>query len=279
MESTVNKMNDKPKSKGCLNKTTVVILAALISGVCLVIAAVVPIVGQFILKDKTPTPTVYAWEQTPITGEQINFETPIVEIPTEAPTETAMPIPPTATIELIPPTPQPTATAYIPIDSNPPIQLPFSDNFDNGLSPEWRIVAGQPIIVDGYLSSIGDQTVLEIGNTDLQDFSLNFDFKDTYNGVWLGGLKITIGNRVSFVVQGCPIWSVYQDGSWNDATHCKSQISIPGKLRLTVQGNRYQVYINGSLFSEITLGQPVSGPLSISFSNLLLLDNLKVTQP
>lgn len=66
------------------------------------------------------------------------------------------------------------------VDPNPALQLPFSDNFDAGLRPEWRIVGSSPIFVDGKLiGGDGSTATIEIGNSTLKDYSIQFNISTT----------------------------------------------------------------------------------------------------
>lgn len=181
--------------------------------------------------------------------------TPIPEIPTQPP-------------------------VYIPpVDPYPQLSLPFFDNFDNGFSSEWRIVNGQPIVSNGYLGAATDDVILEIGNNSLSNYTVSFDYKDTYNGTWLGGVSLIIAQKVKFETQGCPHWQALVDNKWTQISECERQIEIPGKLRLTVNGNTYNVYINGTPVSGITYGETLSGSFSIYVEQRTLVDNLTITSP
>jgi hypothetical protein len=89
---------------------------------------------------------------------------------------------PTNTIQPSPTmTEPPAATANLP----PKPAVLFEDNFDAGLSPDWEVISGNPIIVNGMLTTAQD-TWLLVGDPEWINYSLEFR-TDSKNGFFWEG--------------------------------------------------------------------------------------------
>lgn len=230
-----------------------------------------------IITPATAQPSGYSEYATSIPQPTQPVRNPTTQI-INTPTETS-----SLTYESSPthtPRPQPTTVNTQPPRRLDPVALPFQDNFDSGIDTQWRILSGQPIVTNGYLGAATDQQLtLEVGNDTLQNYTVRFDYKDARNGVWLGGIAMTVAERIRFETQGYPRWQTFQDNQWIDLTEFTAQIGLPGNLRFVVNGNNYRVYVNGTLFSEVTYGVPLSGPFSITVQRDTFIDNFSMTNP
>jgi hypothetical protein len=70
------------------------------------------------------------------------------------------------------PTPEPTLTSTPDVG----IPVPFTDDFDSGLRPEWKVIRGEPIGSQGQLgSTAGEGLTLELGTDKLTDYTIEFN--------------------------------------------------------------------------------------------------------
>ena len=168
-------------------------------------------------------------------------------------------------------TPAPTPTSAV--------ALPFKDDFDQGLRPEWRIMRGEPVVVDGQLRSAGGgDLTIDIGDDSWGDYTVEFDFaKFAYNWAY-----IDIARTVRFQAHHNTTvsWRALKGKDWV-AIAPAPEVGSGGHLRLTVKGNQYSVFLNGdpNAHSTITYGTPVKGPLTITIRGAEVIDNLTITSP
>lgn len=197
---------------------------------------------------------------------------PTVE-PTMESIETAAPIEP-AEPET---TPTPSATRA---DTNPPLALPFADNFDQGPSPEWRIINGRPLVSNGRLTSAVDELSLEIGNTMLADYTLTVSVSGddscstgSWNYLDLGfspTLRMTYTNGGLY---GRLTWWTLNDDEWSEIDE-QDRLDC-GRFEVAVFGNSYQVRLNGTVVSELVF-EPASGPLVLGIDEGVYIDDLEI---
>ena len=195
------------------------------------------------------------------------------QVPTTSAGE-ANPVPTVAQIEVSEEPPQPLQ------DLNPEISLPFSDNFDNGLNSEWRVLNGQPVITEGKLQSAGDDLVIEIGNNSLNNYVTEFDCCGK-----AGRVTVTFGNLLRFWFNDCGVacgyggWEGFADGKWEQLSRFDIN-DTPGRFRIVLAGNTCQLYAKGGLVSEISYGTTLSGPLNISIKKSIgwssAIDNFEI---
>lgn len=168
------------------------------------------------------------------------------------------------------------------VDLNPELTLPFYDDFDNGLSPIWRVISGMPLVTDGRLTSATDELRLEIGNTALQNYTLEMDIwgeKSDYCG--FGYWKyLTIGFspklrfQFSYVdYDGRLVWYTYTANEWKEIQSYNNLEC--GRLKIEVSGNSYRVSIQSELVSEM-VAAPAQGPLYIGIDDSVTIDNLSI---
>ena len=154
-------------------------------------------------------------------------------------------------------------------DLNPAIALPFSDNFEKGLNNEWRVLNGQPTIIEGKLQTAGDNLVIEIGNNSLNNYVAEFDCCGKS-----GRVTVTFGNLLRFWFKDCGVacgyggWESFSDGKWGQLSRFDIG-DTPGRFRIIVEGNTCQLYAKSGLVSEVSVGTSLSGPLNISLEKII----------
>jgi hypothetical protein len=154
-------------------------------------------------------------------------------------------------------------------DTNPPLSLPFQDNFSGGLSLQWRILSGKAAIVNGMLQAVGDDVTLEIGNSALSSYTAEFDCCGKS-----GKVTVTIGQKLRFWFDDCGTacgyggWEGFDSGKWNQISRFNIG-DTPGRFKLAVIGNSCQLFAKGELVSEISYGSSLSGPFSIRLEKVI----------
>jgi type II secretory pathway pseudopilin PulG len=174
-------------------------------------------------------------------------------------------------------TPYPTYTA-VPIPPTESLSLPFADDFNAGLNPSWKIIRGNPIIVDGKLKPAGDPLQIEIGSGLTGNYAMEFDYFYTK---WCCGpayFEITFGNKQKLTYDNNNLnWSAFQDNKWVNIAQNPHGGYDRGRMKIQTSGNTYEVYINGQLISQIIYGDSFQGPVDISFDNAVWIDNFFLT--
>lgn len=185
----------------------------------------------------------------------------------------------------------PTATSQpaSEVDFNPVLTLPFYDDFDDGPDPQWR-VSGSPLITRGALAS-SDSVTLEIGNNLLSTYMVEFDVISTsefcswsYYDFLVIGVTPTLQYRAQYTdMSSRGRWYTLEDGEWKeilrDEVGVVANNSCVNRVRVTVNGNSYKIYANGSLTSELIYGTSTGAPFTIGTNKIPLIDNLSISAP
>jgi hypothetical protein len=161
--------------------------------------------------------------------------------------------------------------------ATPSLALPFEDNFDQGLRPEWRVLEGEPLITNGELQAAGQRLTLQMGDATLTDYTVRFDTVracTTNNDEFV----LTIAERVEFSMRGTHlVWRAFDGSNWQVLGD--DFLSCPRNARVTVANGRYTVAISNAIAVEFQYGTAVSGPMTLTVKNELAIDNLTVTSP
>jgi hypothetical protein len=183
-------------------------------------------------------------------------------------------------------TPQPTYT-LIPLPtetSTPSITLPFSDNFDTGIKPEWRQIVGTWIMTKGELtlgnvagSSTGGKGIIFVGDKNWSDYTVslkidhhgagwnNFNYvivraQDTKNFI-----ALRFGDVVNYSAAHNAFWYTVKDGNWiliPNTTFSDWYFDRPFEVKIIVKGDVIESYINGqqsSFFSGLAFTKGLIG--------------------
>lgn len=164
----------------------------------------------------------------------------------------------------------------LPVSSLP---LPFEDNFDSGLRPEWQVIAGQPVVANGSLKPAGyDMLAVQVGDESLgSNFSISMGWYRC-TGIY-ADVIITLGEQIRFRFDGSSFyWEAFQNNEWvslqrDDTPSCQ------GSMQFRVAGDDYSILDNGELFFSGTYGQPPSGPVMLSLEEDVTIDNFRITSP
>ncbi len=145
----------------------------------------------------------------------------------------------------IQPAADPTEKAVVPTESpspepvtQPKQDLPFEDTFDEGLSDAWEVVSGNPIIVNGMLSTDQD-TWLMVGDPTWEDYSIEFKSDFPGYGTYSFGFN-AIGVRASDIdnmyaykwVEHESVNAIVKNGEWMEIPQSEF---MPGNEQLNFE--------------------------------------------
>jgi hypothetical protein len=212
-----------------------------------------------------------------ITTTETSEPTPEIS---ETPLEVVV-IPPTSTLDFSTeiPTTTPTPT---PIPTLSPIL--FEDDFNEGLLTEWDVVFGEPLYVQGKLTSSGD-LIMFTGDETWTDYSVSVEgvcsVAERFGG---SGCLLIVRARDT---QNYIAWMFYKyEGWWITVTDgvvtkitnsgYRSVATNPKFLRITVEGNKFTTFINNNLISTIINMDYSSGGVGIKLRTGTSIDNLVI---
>lgn len=170
---------------------------------------------------------------------------------------------------------QDNSTPIPPISS---LELPFSDDFNDGLDDSWRAVDGDPVINNGQLGAISGSVTVEIGDNTLENLILEFDYYNFNN--WRG-INLYFSDLNFWMDYYRCSWSVFIDNKWDEfASGCNNPgTTVNGQLQVTVTGNKYSIFNDGLPFVEVVQGNPHKGPIRIAIAEGAYIDNVSITVP
>lgn len=188
------------------------------------------------------------------------------------------------------PTPRPTPIEdVVPTLALPGLNLPFTDYFDAGLGGEWRVINGTPIVLDGRLGSIANQSLfVEIGNHELLNYSVEFDVFSASSDYGWGGyfsdLYLTLSPILKVQLSTADLngtidWIAWENDQWLKVNTSEFFDNDQDHFLVTVLGDHYTVYINGQIASELIYGpvRDTGAPLVVEiYGDNIFLDNLTI---
>jgi len=217
----------------------------------------------------TPMPT-----QTP-------YPTPApYPTPTPYPTNTPYPAPSPAEVMVVA-TPTPFATT-------PPGFL-FFDDFDAGAHPDWEILVGDFVVANGAYTpkgtSISDSAIAVVGHPEWRNYTVEIDVSsfDSRSDAYILVRVQDTDNLVAFWLNYYECgWRVRKDGEWEDVPNTKMRADIVRDydfhpLRVTVEGNKYEAYANGSKVSYFVDAIFPTGKVGVYLFHPVAVDNLRVS--
>jgi len=203
-------------------------------------------------------------------AEQPTEEVAIADLPQVIPTETKL-----VSTETF--TPEPTAP--------PQPAILFEDDFETGLSNDWEVVLGKPIIVNGTLSTDQD-TWLLVGDSSWQNYSVEFITDSPYGFFWNGfnvigvraegidnmyAYKWTESETGAFIIKNGDWAEVPQTDIWlyHDATM---------NFRMTVVDDLVTLYIDGGKILSFVDDSFPSGKVALKLFAEATIDNFKIKE-
>lgn len=156
----------------------------------------------------------------------------------------------TATPESATETSQPTNTSYptsvptVTPTTKPAVTLPFEDNFDKGLKPEWKVILGTWRMESGFIrADDNDKSAIVVGDSKWNDYAVTADLIGSCG-------KILIRWSPDVFIQ---VDKVYDEGSIylveKGEYKLLSRRGLPSgaKVRVEARGDIFSVFINEQL--------------------------------
>jgi len=175
-------------------------------------------------------------------------------------------------------TPEPTAP--------PQPAVLFEDNFENGLSSGWEIVSGNPMIVNGMLTTDQD-TWLMVGDPSWKNYSVEFTTDHPMSLYGLGTGFNAIGMRAQDIDNMYAFrWGQYQGegyivegGNWAEIPQSDYDVSNKEiNLRFTMVDGTMTVYENGVKAISFFDTRFANGKIVLKIFPEAVFDNFKIKE-
>jgi len=188
---------------------------------------------------------------------------------------------------------QPELTQTMPVTTESPTMTPtappkpailFEDDFDSGLSDAWEVVSGNPIVVNGTLSTDQD-TWLLLGDLDWVNYSIEFSTNSPSGWISQGfnalGVRAdTIDNMYAYK------WAEYdsecfilENGDWSAVPQTDF---TPGRevksYRFTIVDDLFTVYMNGEKQTSFFDKRYSNGKIALKLFADTVIDDFKVRE-
>lgn len=210
----------------------------------------------------------------------VKTNAPIVVLPTDTPVPTNT-ITNTPTLTL---TPLPTSTPVPTFTPLPIIALPFTDNFDQGLNPDWQIITGKPKVTNGALSSFSDDLWMYlIIPPDLKNYAIEYDVvlraRCGASSLTVIPIFVDTNNYLGFIDPGnCfQAWTVVENGKDNP-----QEAKFPPAIgfgnyhaKLTVNNGTVEFFVDNQSIGTYLNFFP-QGEIGLKIKNDARIDDFKV---
>jgi hypothetical protein len=154
----------------------------------------------------------------------------------------------------------PSIATDAPQPANTSLSFPLETDFSQGL-PGWIHELGDNLSFEGsptHLLALED-TVLEIGNDDWQNYSVEYDVEHNTSCLGFGDDKISIyatdeGNMILFLWSHCNSrWDEMVSGKQEKISEGDNIIKHEDRLtlKLSKENNHFQAFVNGILTADI----------------------------
>jgi len=187
----------------------------------------------------------------------------------------------------------PTNTEVIPTEtftpeptSPPKPAILFEDDFENGLSDAWEVVSGNPMVVNGMLTTDRD-TWLLVGDPSWKNYSVEFVTDSPFG--WHKQEMNAVGVRAQGIENmyaygwGSYIGAGYieENGEFTEVPNTKMDFEYDYDIktqRITVQDGVVTVYRFGSKIISFVDERFTSGRVAIKITNESTIDDFKIKE-
>lgn len=216
----------------------------------------------------------------------------VITVTPAPPEQTATPIIHTQVVEvIITATPAPTLTPTsipesgdetteqppeetTPPEVAPPFSLPFVDNFDGGLRPEWEVRSGEIFIGNGRLGAASGEVTLSIGDM-LTDYEVSFD----YWNLRANYIELLVAPELDYLRDTqWSRWYEREGNEWTETVFDGNDAPRDGNLAIIREGNKISIFLNSNLnYEYIYNGELSAGPIGLAFEDEVQIDNFSLT--
>lgn len=256
--------------------TPLTIIVGLATIATCILAFVSFVIPQTTQPHSTPSPVVII---APVSSSPTHLQ----DSPTYTPYPTYTPLP-----TLTPP-PLPTQTSFT------RIPLPFQDDFDNGIKPEWEMVSGTWRVINGQLAAdeTDQQTAILVGDNTWTDYTVDVDVYN-YNFNSSAGVIVrenggnfllfkTSSTRSEWILVSGTSETVLAYSPEGGLSFSSFVGYVKNHFKIVVSNQTYSAYIDGKLYLQVsdpTLASGRTGILTQYLSREVhKFDDFSVTAP
>lgn len=203
---------------------------------------------------------IYSWASEFLT----DVVQPIIaqNIPEQSQPQPQAQVVPTSTTRPLAPTSAPVQQVVVPTSTSQPTAPPqpaslFTDNFDGGLSSGWQVAYGNPLVVNGLLTTDSD-TMLIVGDSSWRDYAVEYDASAGFCWLsraenWVSVRAVDTDNNYAYKWAFCEsFWYIVKNGKWNEVPQSGFN---PGSeehhFKIQAEGGNLTVYVDGMLMSSL----------------------------
>lgn len=219
-------------------------------------------------------------------GENTSAQGSSAPLPTSTPYPTYTPAPTYTAPPTQAPKPQATSTP------RPEMMLPFEDNFDNGVRPEWEQVVGNWRMVDGgyWTDPSGAWSIALVGDVGWTNYALEVDVQYHNASAPRVGVIVRASNDsyMEFRTDCCSSdWYLHHNGEEQNIATTSDGGGLPREKdtvhwRFEIKEDIYSAYVDGQLLMRFQDDTLSSGRVGLTVANSKSywrrFDNFKVTK-
>ena len=230
---------------------------------------------------------VYSWASGFIT----DVVQPIIaqNVPEQSQPQPQAQVVPTSTTRSIAPTSAPVQQAVVPTSTSQPTtpsqpKTLFSDNFDTGLSSGWQVAYGNPLVVNGLLTTDSD-TMLIVGDSSWRDYAVEYDASAGFCWLtkaenWVSVRAMDTDNNYAYKWAFCEsFWYIVKNGKWSEVPQSGFN---PGSeehhFKIQAEGGSLAVYVDGMLMSSLYDTSFNQGKVNLRISENTTIDNFVIKE-
>lgn len=158
----------------------------------------------------------------------------------------------------------------------------FVDEFNQNLSDRWIVIQGTPGIKDGKLFSESGLLVLQLIETPIVDYSVEFSIGDLYTETAFIAWEVAPSLRYSATYNPSGMsaaWQSLYTDAWEDIEY-EPLIERPYLLQLVATKDFFAVMSDGTLRSTVDFpGEKEVSPFVFSLSEGLLIEYIRLIVP
>ena len=155
--------------------------------------------------------------------------------------------------------PSPLVTS-LPVSASPTPFSAFYDNFDNGVAPGWRILSGNPVVVNGRLMTASGELRMAVGDSKLTNYRVRFTYFVSIS--WDHELYLEIDNSLRFGFDFSEIRFYVRDGDqWHSVATKYNVRWEEGQVDLQVRPGAFTLSINEQPIFALNYNASSSGPV------------------
>lgn len=182
----------------------------------------------------------------------------------------------------------PTNTSTVTFTPIAPGTVLFEDNFDQGLSPNWTVIFGDPIIAQGQLSGNG-RTFISVGDVSWKNYEMSIKVRLGYTKLKPDDPPQVIPRFTdpeNYIGYKLNMWS--WKAVWVEAKNGAEWTPIPNSenygmktfewhtFQMKVEDKKYTVYVDGIKVSQLISDQYPNGGVGFLLDTIILIDDIKV---